>query len=94
MAACSGPCRCATFREHIAGVRIAPSATPTTTGGQHAFVTKHKEKKWSKDHDAYRRLRRDGVQPGRLDGAARLEATAVNRQDVEAPGVTAPPVRS
>lgn len=29
----------------------------------------------SKDNDAYRRLRKDGLQPERVDGSAKLEAT-------------------
>jgi hypothetical protein len=41
------------------------------------------ERRWAKDFDAYRRLRKDGLQPARSDGAAQLEATANTREDVE-----------
>lgn len=33
-----------------------------------------RERVMSSDNDAYRRLRRDGVQPQRVDGSAELEA--------------------
>jgi hypothetical protein len=36
---------------------------------------REREREMSKDNDAYRRLRRDGVQPKRVDGSAKLEAT-------------------
>jgi hypothetical protein len=42
------------------------------------------EKRWAKDFDAYRRLRADGLQPGRADGSAKLEATATSREQIEA----------
>ncbi len=34
-----------------------------------------RDKEMSADNAAYRRLRKDGVQPERVDGSARLEAT-------------------
>lgn len=34
-----------------------------------------RDKEISRDNDAYRRLRKDGVQPERVDGSAKLEAT-------------------
>lgn len=76
MAACGGPCGCESFREHLAGVRFQPSATPSRGGGAHALRTNETEKRWHRDHDAYRRLRADGVQPEHVDGSARLEQEA------------------
>jgi hypothetical protein len=35
-----------------------------------------RDARWSKDMDAYKRLRRNGVQPPRIDGAAVLERHA------------------
>lgn len=35
---------------------------------------KARERVMSRDNDAYRRLRKDGVQPNRVDGSADLEA--------------------
>ena len=41
------------------------------------------ERRWSKDMDAYKRLRRDGLQPAHVDGAARIEREATDRSQVE-----------
>lgn len=66
------------------GVTIGlPSDTPTRTGGQQAFRTVHREKRWSRDIPAYRRLRAEGLRPPRIDGAARAEATAASPAQVE-----------
>lgn len=41
------------------------------------------ERQWSKDMDAYKRLRHAGHQPQGIDGADRLEATAQNAFEVD-----------
>lgn len=41
------------------------------------------EKRWSKDMDAYQRLRRDGKRPQRIDGAHKMEATALGNWHLE-----------
>lgn len=38
---------------------------------------------WNKDHAAYRRLRRQGLQPKVLDGCAELENRAVDQFEIE-----------
>lgn len=84
MAACSGPCQCPTFKEHIANIRVGqPSDHPTSTGGQEAFRTNAREKRWQKDIPAYRRLRGNGLQPPRIDGAAEVEQRATSAAQVE-----------
>jgi predicted nucleic acid-binding Zn ribbon protein len=40
------------------------------------------EARWSKDMPAYKRLRRDGMQPPAIDGAARVETLASNEFEV------------
>jgi hypothetical protein len=60
------------FACRIAGVQISTAAQ----GRYDAVKGKAMDKSWSRDHDAYRRMKRDGVQPRHLDGAARVEATA------------------
>lgn len=42
-----------------------------------------KEKRWDSDLPAYKRLRRNGVQPKGIDGSARLEAKANETIEVE-----------
>ena len=41
------------------------------------------EKKLAKDMDAYKRIRKQGLQPKTIDGCAELEAKANNRLEVE-----------
>lgn len=41
------------------------------------------EKRWGKDMDAYQRMRRDGNQPLRIDGSARMEASALGTFHLE-----------
>lgn len=65
------------FGCRIASVAIAPSAT----GSEHAAQINDTERRWSKDHAAYKRLVADGLQPKVLDGAAELERRAT--RDVE-----------
>jgi len=42
-----------------------------------------RERRLARDLDAYRRLRREGLQPPSTDGAARLEAEAVTKAEIE-----------
>ena len=41
------------------------------------------EKQLAKDMDAYKRIRKQGLQPRTIDGSAALEARANNRLEVE-----------
>jgi hypothetical protein len=41
------------------------------------------EKRWEKEHAAYRRLRKDGLQPKSLSGADELEQRAESKLEVE-----------
>lgn len=42
-----------------------------------------KEREWAKDMPAYERLRMEGHQPQKIDGADRLEATAVGNWHIK-----------
>lgn len=42
-----------------------------------------RQARWDRDIPAYRRLRKDGLQPPTSDGAADLECSAVERHEVE-----------
>jgi len=67
----------------IGQVNIAPSATPSRSLGSIDFeATKTAEKAKDADMNAYRRLRRDGVQPPAINGSAKLEAKAETTHEV------------
>lgn len=42
-----------------------------------------REERWQKDMPAYKRLRQQGYQPKTIDGAARIEAGATTRFEIE-----------
>lgn len=67
----------------LASFRVAPSATPTRRGGAEAKANGDREKRWTRDHAAYRRLWSEGLSPHRLDGAADLERDARGKADIE-----------
>lgn len=65
----------------IAGIQLSSAATPTRRRENDAI--NQKEKRWDRDMDAYKRLRRDGLQPPNIDGSARLEQRAEHKVQVE-----------
>lgn len=79
---CGKPCACPTYRDHLLSVGIAASATPSRRPATAA--TEVQERQLDRDLDAYRRLRKDGLQPKGIDGSARLEARADHKLEVEA----------
>lgn len=72
---------CASNREHWLSVGFSASAMPSRKAS--AAATNARETVLSKDMDAYQRLRRDGVQPKRIDGCAAVEKVARSRSDIE-----------
>lgn len=62
-------CNCATYREHLAGVTFAPSATGSTQATSGNSLTR----KWNEDIPAMRRLAKAGITPPSSDGAANYE---------------------
>lgn len=82
MVGCGHPCDCPTYREHLLSIGFAASAMPTRRA--EASKVNAKEKRWEADMPAYRRLRKDGLQPQTIDGAARLEAHADTALEVQA----------
>lgn len=70
------------FKEKIKTISLAPSATPTRRSAEFD-LKKSRDKQWAEDIPAYKRLRKDGVQPPRVDGAAEREKHAENRIQVE-----------
>ena len=69
------------FGCRVAGVRMGTNTT-TTRGAKVAEVNKT-ERNWNKDMPAYKRLRADGLQPKKIDGAANVEKRAQEGWQVE-----------
>lgn len=69
---CSRGC-CESFKEHVRSVAVSAAATPTRRVATNAIEAT--ERQWQVDGDAYKRLRRDGLQPNDIDGSAHLEKT-------------------
>ena len=65
----------------VAGVSFGSNST-TTRGGRVAEINQT-ERQWNVDMPAYKRLRRDGLQPRSVDGAAELERRATTEAQVE-----------
>lgn len=68
------------------GCKIASTsfgANSTTTRGAKVSQTNQTAKNWDKDMPAYKRLRKEGLQPRQIDGAAELEKKATERWQVE-----------
>lgn len=69
------------FGCRIAGVSFAASSMPSRR--IEASQINATERRWEKDMDAYKRLRRDGLQPAKIDGAREVEQKAEHRSQVE-----------
>lgn len=67
----------------VTSIQVAPSATPSRRGGSDAAAAVAREKRWDRDHAAYRRLWAEGLSPHTLDGAADLERDAKSKADIE-----------
>ena len=61
---------------------VSPSAVPSRNNVIDLAATKQAEKDKVADMDAYKRLRQNGVQPPSINGAARLEAKAEEKHEV------------
>lgn len=77
---CSRGC-CDSPREHYLSVSISADALPTKSAPVSAINIR--EKRWGKDMDAYRRLRKEGLQPQGVDGCALTETMASHPLEVE-----------
>lgn len=69
------------FACRVSGVRMGMNTT--TTRGQNVESINRTERNWQKDMPAYKRLRKEGLQPKSIDGAAEVEKKAESRFQVE-----------
>ena len=67
------------FACRISHVRMSGAAMPTR---HNIGVLNAKEKVLDKDLDAYKRIRKTGGQPDKIDGAARLEKVADHKEQL------------
>lgn len=70
--------------------RPIPSLLATRTGAADVIATNAREKRWSEDLPAYKRLRREGLRPRGTDGAAFHERHANTKIELEH-GIDSPP---
>lgn len=84
---CSKGC-CETNREHWASITFAPSAMPTRK--REAMAEKKMESQWELDRPAYKRLRKNGLQPPQIKGCAELEKKAATKFEVESGRILSP----
>lgn len=71
------------FQCKLLHISFGSGTSPTRNKGAEAESVDAREKRWQKDMPAYKRLRQQGLQPKTIDGAARLEAEAETRFEVE-----------
>lgn len=69
------------FGCRISQIRMGTNST--TSRGAQVAATNQTERNWKKDLPAYKRLRADGLQPKRIDGAAEVERRAQESWQVE-----------
>lgn len=68
---CSRGC-CSDQLSHYRSIGLSATATPSRKGPVVAKL--NSDKAFDKDGAAYKRLRKDGLQPDQIDGSAQLEA--------------------
>ncbi len=68
------------FGCRIAGVSFSASSMPSRKHDNNRIEAT--ERQWSKDMDAYKRLKQDGLQPSQIDGAANIEKKADHSSQV------------
>lgn len=69
------------FGCRIAGVAFGANSS-TSQGAKVSEIVKT-ERGWNKDMDAYKRLRREGLQPKQIDGSSVLEKHATEKWQIE-----------
>lgn len=67
----------------VLGVNLSMEATPSRASGRAVKEVADRERRWHTDMRAYKNLRRDGLQPKKIDGAAEVERRAKESWQVE-----------
>lgn len=69
------------FGCRVAGISFG--ANTTTTRGASVAEINQRAKNWERDMPAYKRLRKNGVQPRQIDGSAEIEKKAETKEQIE-----------
>lgn len=88
--ACSRGC-CASSAEHYRSIGIASAALPTRRSAVIGGLKKDAE--LSRDRDAYKRLRDQGLQPEKLHGSRDIETRAETKLEIERSTILTPAQR-
>jgi len=67
----------------VSAVGFSAELMPTRSGSSRSASVIQQERVLDKDLDAYKRLRQDGIQPKKIDGAANVEARAQEKWQAE-----------
>ena len=62
---------CESYREHVRSIAVSAAALPTRRPDVNRIDAT--EARWHQDIPAYRRLRKAGVRPRKVDGSAQAE---------------------
>ena len=71
------------FGCRTAGIQFGAASMPTRGRTARSAVIEAKDRVLDKDLDAYKRLRKDGLQPRKIDGSAEVEKRAEEKWQVE-----------
>lgn len=74
------------FGCRVSGIQMGTNST--TTKGSRVAEINQREANWNKDMPAYKRLRKEGLQPKTIDGCHAVEQLATTREQIE--GTPAP----
>jgi hypothetical protein len=77
---CQDPNCSLSYRDHLLTIAFSSDALPTRKPS--ATQTNIREKRWQADHDAFRRLTKQGYMPAQIDGSALREQKGQNEWDV------------
>lgn len=81
------------YGRHEWGFSISAAALPTRANPDVMRISE-KEERWQRDHGAYRTLRKQGVQPKRIDGCADVAVQAETPYEIASGNVLTPAKRT
>lgn len=71
------------FGCQVSSIHFGAAAFGTRSGSEQVQTWNAMEKRWDKDHPAYKSMRREGLQPRTSEGAHQLMMTAESREQIE-----------
>lgn len=80
--AAPAPCPCGLEGDRLLLMPAIAAAAMPNKGAEVTEIV-DRGKRWERDHAAYRRLRKEGLRPRHIDGAAENETRAATRLELE-----------